>query len=255
MRVRTLLADDEPIARKRLVRLLEQEPDAELVAACGTGPEAVEAVRLHAPDLLFLDVQMPGLDGFGVLEALGPATPPAVVFVTAFDAYAVQAFEANALDYLLKPFDADRFHRTFQRAEERLRRPGPGTEPGQLTALLETLRRQRTMAERLAIRSDGRVTFVRVADIDWIEAASNYVRLHAGKTSHLLRESLSSLETRLDPERFLRIHRTTILHVERLRELQPWFSGEFIAILQDGTRLKVSRGYRDRVARWLGQTL
>ena len=255
MSVRTLLVDDEPLARKRLVRLLEQEPEAELVAACGTGLEAVEAVRRHTPDLLFLDVQMPGLDGFGVLEALGEDSPPAVVFVTAFDAYAIQAFEANALDYLLKPFDADRFHRAFQRAEDRLRRPEAGATPPQLAALLESLYRQRTTAERLAIRAEGRVYFVRVADIDWIEAASNYVRLHSGKTSHLLRESLSSLEARLDPERFLRIHRTTIINVERLRELQPWFSGEFIAILQDGTRLKVSRGYRDRVARWLGQSL
>jgi two-component system LytT family response regulator len=255
MTVRILIADDEPMARRRLERLLESEPEAELVAACGTGTEAVDAVRRHAPDVLFLDVQMPGLDGFGVLEALGEAIPPAVVFVTAFDAYAVQAFEANALDYLLKPFDADRFHRAFQRAEERLRRPEEGTSPAQLTRLLESLNRQRSSAERLAIRSDGRVYFVRAADIDWIETASNYVRLHTGKTSHLLRESLSNLETRLDPERFLRIHRTTVVNVERLRELQPWFSGEFIAILHDGTRLKVSRGYRDRVARWLGQTL
>jgi two-component system LytT family response regulator len=255
VKLRALIADDEPLARRRLERLLEQEPEAELVAACGSGPDAVEAVKLHAPDLLFLDVQMPDLDGFGVLEALGNDIPPAVIFVTAFDAYAIQAFEANALDYLLKPFDADRFHRAFQRAEERIRRPGPEAAPAQLAQLLESLTRQRTTAERLAIRAEGRVYFVRVADIDWIETASNYVRLHSGKTSHLLRESLSSLETRLDPERFLRIHRTTIVNVERLRELQPWFSGEFIAILQDGTRLKVSRGYRDRVARWLGQAL
>jgi two-component system, LytTR family, response regulator len=255
MRVRTLIADDEPLARRRLARLLAAEPEAELVATCSTGSEAVEAVRLRNPELVFLDVQMPGLDGFGVLESLGPAIPPAVIFVTAFDIYAIQAFEANALDYLLKPFDAERFHRAFQRATERLRRPGTETGAAQLTQLLESLNRQRPGTERLAIRADGRVYFLRVADIDWIETASNYVRLHSGKTLHLLREPLSSLETRLDPERFLRIHRTTIVNMERLRELQPWFSGEFIAILQDGTRLKVSRGYRDRVARWLGQTL
>jgi two-component system LytT family response regulator len=253
MTVRILVADDEPMARRRLTRLLEQEPGAELVAACGSGTEAVEAVHRHAPDLLFLDVQMPGLDGFGVLEALGSAAPPAVVFVTAFDSYAIQAFEANALDYLLKPFDADRLHRAFQRVEERLRRPDSEAAPSQLSQLLETLQRQRALVERLAIRNDGRVTFVRVADVDWVESASNYVRLHTGKTSHLLRESLAGLETRLDPARFLRIHRTTIVNVERLRELQPWFSGEFIAILQDGTRLKVSRGYRDRVARLVGR--
>jgi two-component system LytT family response regulator len=255
MTVRTLIADDEPIARRRLVRLLEAEPEAELVAACGTGPEAVEAVRVHAPQLLFLDVQMPGLDGFGVLDSLGAAVPPAVVFVTAFDAYAIQAFEASALDYLLKPFDADRFHRAFARARERVRTPTPGPDSEQLGALLASLTPPRPTPDRLAIRAEGRVYFVRVAEIDWIESASNYVRLHTGKAVHLLREPLTSLETRLDPGRFLRIHRTTVVNVERLRELQPWFSGEFIAILHDGTRLKVSRGYRDRVARWLGQTL
>jgi two-component system LytT family response regulator len=198
---------------------------------------------------------MPGLDGFGVLETLGPAAPPAIVFVTAFDTYAVQAFDANALDYLLKPFDADRFHRAFARARERLQNPASGADRASISALIAGLTRPRQSAERLAIRADGRVYFVRVADIDWIETASNYVRLHTGKTFHLLREPLSTLETRLDPDRFLRIHRTTAVNVERLRELQPWFSGEFIAILHDGTRLKVSRGYRDRVARWLGQTL
>ncbi len=255
MTVRTLVADDEPIARKRLVRLLQDEPEAELVAACGTGVETLEAARAHLPQLIFLDVQMPGLDGFGVLQSLGPVAPPAVVFVTAFDAYAIQAFEANALDYLLKPFDAERFHRAFARARDRIRQPVPGPDPEQLNALIAGLGRQRQTAERLAIRADGRVYFVRAADVDWIETASNYVRLHTGKTSHLLREPLAALEGRLDPERFLRIHRTTVVNVERLRELQPWFSGEFIAILHDGTRLKVSRGYRDRVARWLGRTL
>jgi two-component system LytT family response regulator len=253
MTVRTLVADDEPLARKRLARLLEREPGAELVASCGSGPETVEAVQRHTPDLLFLDVQMPGLDGFGVLEALGPSTPRAVIFVTAFDTYAIQAFEASALDYLLKPFDAERLHRAFLRAEMRLRQTDAEGAPAQLLQLLDGLNRQRVTAERLAIRADGRVYFVRVPDIDWIETAGNYVRLHTGKTTHLLRESLASLEGRLDAGRFLRIHRTTIANLERLKELQPWFSGEFIAILQDGTKLKVSRGYRDRVAKWLGE--
>lgn len=253
MTVRIIVVDDEPLARRRLTRLLEREPGAELIAACGTGHEAVEAVERHAPDLLFLDVQMPGLDGFGVLEALGPSTPPVVIFVTAFDTYAVQAFEASAIDYLLKPFDADRLHRAFERAELRLRQKDTGGAPARLLHLLEELNRRRTTAERLAIRADGRLYFVRVPDIDWIETAGNYVRLHTGKTSHLLRETLASLESRLDAGRFLRIHRTTIANVERVKELQPWFSGEYVAILQDGTRLKVSRGYRDRVARWLGE--
>jgi two-component system LytT family response regulator len=255
MTVRVVVADDEPLARRRLVRLLEEEPDAELVSACANGAEAVEAIRLRAPDVLFLDVQMPALDGFGVLASLRDTPVPAVVFVTAHDSYALQAFEANALDYLLKPFDAERFHRAYLRAKERLRTPAADPNAEKLAELLETLARPRAGADRIAVRSDGKVYFVRAADIDYIEAASNYVRLHTGKNEHLLRESLTSIEGRLDPARFLRIHRTTIINVERIRELQPWFSGEFIAILTDGTRLKVSRGYRDRVSRWLGQSL
>jgi two-component system, LytTR family, response regulator len=255
MTVRVVVADDEPLARRRLVRLLEEEPDAELVSACANGAEAVEAIRSRAPDVLFLDVQMPALDGFGVLASLRDTPVPAVVFVTAHDSYALQAFEANALDYLLKPFDAERFHRAYLRAKERLRTPAADPKAEKLAELLESLARPRAGADRIAVRSDGKVYFVRAADIDYIEAASNYVRLHTGKTEHLLRESLTSIEGRLDPARFLRIHRTTIINVERIRELQPWFSGEFIAILTDGTRLKVSRGYRDRVSRWLGQSL
>jgi two-component system LytT family response regulator len=186
---------------------------------------------------------------------VGPDTPLAAVPLTAFYVDAIKAFGANALDYLLTPFDADRFHRTFTRTQDRLRRPDSGGAPAQLTALLERLTRKRNTAERLAIRTDGRGSLVRVADIDWLETASNYVRLHSGKTSHLLlRESVSGLEARLDPERFLRIHRTTAVNVERQRELRPWFSGEFIAIVPNGTRLNVSRGDRDCVARWLGQT-
>jgi two-component system LytT family response regulator len=252
--VRVVVADDEPLARRRLVRLLEAEPDAELLSACANGTEAVEAIRASAPDLVFLDVQMPALDGFGVLEALREQPPPVVVFVTAHDNYALQAFEASALDYLLKPFDAERFHRAYVRAKERLRTTA-GPDADRLTELLESLAKPKTTLDRIAIRSDGKVYFVRAVDIDWVETASNYVRLHTGKTAHLLRESLSNLEGRLDPAIFLRIHRTTIVNVERIRELQPWFSGEYIAILTDGTRLKVSRGYRDRVTRWLGQSL
>jgi two-component system LytT family response regulator len=255
MTVRVVVADDEPLARRRLVRLLEEESDAELVSACANGAEAVQAIRAGAPDLLFLDVHMPALDGFGVLEALRDAPPPAVVFVTAHDGYALQAFEANALDYLLKPFDAERFHRAYLRAKERLRIAPPDPNSGKLAELLETLAKPKAGTDRIAIRSDGKVYFVRTSDVDYIEAASNYVRLHTGKTEHLLRESLTSIENRLNGERFLRIHRTTIVNVERIRELQPWFSGEFIAILTDGTRLKVSRGYRERVSHWLGQSL
>ncbi len=238
-RLRVLVADDEPLGRQRLVRLLEQEPDAELVSVCADGQSARAAIRRHDPDLLFLDVEMPALDGFGVLRELGGGERPAVVFVTAHAHYALRAFDAQALDYLLKPFDEERFHRAYARARDRLAARGTATPE---------------VPERLAVKNDGRVTFVRTADIDWIEAASNYVRLHVGRETHLIRESMTGIEARLSPGRFLRIHRTMIVNLDRLRELQPWFSGEYIAILADGTRLKVSRGYRDAVQRWLGQS-
>ncbi|MFI5210194.1 MAG: LytR/AlgR family response regulator transcription factor, partial [Gemmatimonadales bacterium] len=226
-RLRVLVADDEPLGRQRLVRLLEQEPDAELVSVCADGQSARAAIRRHDPDLLFLDVEMPALDGFGVLRELGGGERPAVVFVTAHAHYALRAFDAQALDYLLKPFDEERFHRAYTRARDRLA-AHTATPP--------------EVPERLAVKNDGRVTFVRTADIDWIEAASNYVRLHVGRETHLIRESMTGIEARLSPGRFLRIHRTMIVNLDRLRELQPWFSGEYIAILADGTRLKVSRG-------------
>jgi two-component system LytT family response regulator len=239
-RLRVLVADDEPLGRQRLVRLLEQEPDAELVSVCADGQSARAAIRRHDPDLLFLDVEMPALDGFGVLRELGGSERPAVVFVTAHAHYALQAFDAQALDYLLKPFDEERFHRAYVRARDRLTARPPAAGP--------------EVPERLAVKNDGRVTFVRTAEIDWIEAASNYVRLHVGRESHLIRESMTGIEARLSAGRFLRIHRTAIVNLDRLRELQPWFSGEYIAILADGTRLKVSRGYREAVQHWLGQS-
>jgi two-component system, LytTR family, response regulator len=238
-RLRVLVADDEPLGRQRLVRLLEQEPDAELVSVCADGQSTRAAIRRHDPDLLFLDVEMPALDGFGVLRELGGAERPAVVFVTAHAHYALRAFDAQALDYLLKPFDEERFHRAYARARDRLVARGAATPE---------------VPERLAVKNDGRVTFVRTADIDWIEAASNYVRLHVGRETHLIRESMTGIEARLSPGRFLRIHRTMIVNLDRLRELQPWFSGEYVAILADGTRLKVSRGYREAIQRWLGQS-
>ena len=250
--IRVIVADDEPLGRQRLVRLLEGEEGVELVSVCADGREAVEAIRTHEPDLVFLDVQMPDLDGFGVLSALDEGNLPAVVFVTAHDRYALEAFDANALDYLLKPFDTDRFQRMFARVREHLDRRDPAEDARRLQTLLDRLPRRSTL-ERLAVKRDGRVYFLRTADIDWIEAASNYVRLHVGKESHLLRESMNGLAARLDTDRFLRIHRTTIVNVERLRELQPWFSGEYVAILTDGTKLKISRGYRESVVRWLGQ--
>jgi two-component system LytT family response regulator len=243
-RVSVIVADDEPLGRQRLVRLLEREPDAQVVAVCADGVTALSAVRRHNPDLLFLDVQMPSLDGFGLLREMGGNGRPAVVFVTAHDHYALQAFEANALDYLLKPFDEERFHRAYLRARERLA-PPPERDPSSAE--------ENAHPDRLAVKREGTVYFVKIADVDWVEAASNYVRLHTGRETHLLRESMTGIGARLDPRRFLRIHRTAIVNVDRIRELQPWFSGEYVLILQDGTKLKVSRGYREVITRWLGK--
>jgi two-component system LytT family response regulator len=249
--IRTLIVDDEPLARQRLRALLEADPDVELVGECGDGREAVAVLQKIRPDLVFLDVQMPALDGFGVLAAVGGRLP-VVVFVTAHDRYALRAFEVHALDYLLKPFDKDRFHTALARAKAQVRREQDGAVSQRLLDLLKDVREPRNALGRLVVKSGGRVYFVRVEDIDWVEAAGNYVRLHVGKEDHLLRESMAGLEARLDAARFLRIHRSTIVNVERIRELQPAFHGDYAVILRDGTELTLSRGYRDRLQALLG---
>jgi two-component system LytT family response regulator len=252
MRLRTFLVDDEPLARQRLRTLLEAEPDIDLVGECSDGRHAVAALREQAPDLLFLDVQMPLLDGFGVLEALGPERLPVVIFVTAYDRYALRAFEVHALDYLVKPFDRERFRTALARARGQVERARSADVNERLLALLQHVKEARKPLDRLVIKSAGRVCFVRLEEIDWIEAAGNYLRLHAGKETHLLRETMSRLEARLDGRRFLRIHRSTIVNIERIRELQPSFHGDYVVILRDGTELILSRGYRGKLQELLG---
>jgi len=248
--IRTVLVDDEPLARRRLRDLLANEEDFTIVAECGSGREAVAATRKHRPDLLFLDVQMPELDGFDVLAALGADVPPLVVFVTAFDLHAIRAFEVHALDYLLKPFDRARFRDTLARARAVLANGRETSLERRVADLLRKLERERPI-ERLAVRSAGRIHFLRVDEIDWIEAAGNYLRLHVGKETHLLRETMSRMEERLDAERFLRVHRSAIVNLDRVREIAPPGRGEAEVLLRDGTRLGLSRGCRDRVERWL----
>jgi two-component system LytT family response regulator len=255
MKIRALIVDDEPLARARLRTLLSEEPDVEVVGECGDGLEAVAAVQELSPELLFLDVQMPALDGFGVLEALDPARLPVVVFVTAYDRYALRAFEVHALDYLLKPFDRDRFSKALDRARSHLQREGHAEASQRLLELLEDTKSGRKPLERLVIKAAGRVFFLRVEEIDWIEAAGNYVRLHCGSDAHLLRETMNGLGARLDPQRFLRIHRSTIVNVDRIQELQAWFHGDYLVILRDGTQLTLSRGYRQKVQEHFGTTL
>jgi two-component system LytT family response regulator len=252
--IRTVIVDDEPLARQRLRRLLEADPDVAVLGECGDGEQAVGDLRRLRPDLVFLDVQMPGLDGFDVLRALGGDAPPAVVFVTAHDRYALKAFEVHALDYLLKPFDKPRFAAALERAKAQVRQGSAAALSERLRELLQNVP-GRHGPERLMVKSGGRIYFVRVEEIDWVEAAGNYVRLHVGGEEHLLRESLTALERKLDPARFVRVHRSAVVNLERIRELQPAFHGDYVIILRDGTELALSRGCRDRLEEALGHPL
>jgi two-component system LytT family response regulator len=253
VKIRTLIVDDEPLARQRLRTLLEAESDIEIVSECTDGRQAVAAIREERPDLVFLDVQMPLLDGFGVLETLGVDRPPAIVFVTAYDRYALRAFEVHALDYLLKPFDRERFGKALARARSHARQDQSADVSQRLLALLQDVKEARKPLDRLVIKSGGRVCFVRTDEIDWVEAAGNYVKIHVQDEEHLLRETISNLEGRLDPDKFLRIHRSTIVHIERIRELQPAFHGDQVVILRNGTELPLSRSYREKLQERFGE--
>lgn len=252
MKVRTLIVDDEPLARERMRSLLEAEPDIAIVGECRDGREAVDFIRRESPDLVFLDVQIPELDGFQVLEAIAGEKAPAIVFVTAYDQYALQAFEVHAVDYLLKPFDEDRFKRALDRARQALARD-KGDLSEKLLSLLQELKAPQGYIERLVVKSAGRLFFLRTDEIEWVESAGNYVCLHVRGESHLLRETMTSLEARLDPARFARIHRTAIVNIDQIKELQPLFHGEFQVVLRDGTELTLSRGYRDRLQEVIGR--
>jgi two-component system LytT family response regulator len=251
--LRVLVVDAEPLARERLRALLEIDADVKSVVECRNGEEAVTAIHEQSPDLVFLDVQMPGLDGFGALARIESGRMPLVVFVTAYEQYALRAFEVHAVDYLLKPFDRDRFQASLGRAKERLGAPSVRDLERQIRGLLDEMRGGASRyPERLAVKKDGRILSLKVADLDWIEAEGNYVRLHIGKTSYLYREKIVALEECLDPKRFRRIHRSTIVNVARIREFIPWFRKDYRVVLQDGTELTLSRSYKDRVPDLLG---
>ena len=292
MRVRVLIVDDESLARQRVRRLVQSEADVEVVGEAGSGHEAVALIRELRPDLVCLDVQMPGLDGFGVLRELDGGHVPMVLFVTAYDEHAQRAFDVHAVDYVLKPVDEDRFKAAFDKARKQRANAVAAERLGEL---LETVRRLATgsaamaelrgdvagggmgsgllaangnvtgargavgggrangrFASRILVKQDGRMFFVKTTDIDWIEADRNYVRLHVGKTAHTIRERISHLEETLDPRVFARIHRSTIVNLNRVREMQQWFSGDYVVVLEDGTRLRLSRHYRDRVEKQVG---
>jgi two-component system LytT family response regulator len=250
------VADDEPIGRQRLIRLLQAEPDTEVVAACADGEEAVEAIREHVPDVVLLDIQMPQLDGFEVVAALGEAQQPSVIFVTAHDQYALRAFEVRAFDYLLKPVEADRLRSAMDRATSTGQRSAQGSVTRRILTLLEEInaRERGRGRDRLVVRTPERAFFLRADTVDWIEAAGKVVHLHVGRTIHALRESMAELEQELDPIRFVRISRSVIVNLDRIQEIQPWFQGDYVLILADGTRLTSTRGYRDNMRKLLGRS-
>ena len=243
--LRAVVVDDEPLARERIRTLLAGDSAFELVAECGDGAAALEAVTIHSPDLLFLDVQMPEMDGFAVLQSLPTEALPAIVFVTAYDEYAFKAFEVNAVDYLLKPLEPERFRAALQRVRARLDRSGVEEAEPELRALLAQLRAERPAPVRIVVREGERLFFVRAEEVDWIDAAGNYARLHARNKTHLVRETMKSLEARLDPATFVRIHRSVIVNVDRIGSLEPYFHGEYVVTMKDGTRFTSSRSHSE----------
>ncbi|MGH7548618.1 MAG: LytR/AlgR family response regulator transcription factor [Gemmatimonadales bacterium] len=263
--IRTLIVDDEPAAREGMRHLLAGDPEIVVAGECANGREAAAAIMTESPDLVFLDVQMPELDGFGVLRELERDRLPAVVFVTAYDEYALQAFEVHAIDYLLKPFTDERFRESVERAKQQVRHGRLSDLSWKLLALIQgyapiapavpIVRTDQRYLERLVIKSGGRVTLLPVSDIEWIDAEGDYVRIHVGKAWHLLRETMKGVETQLDPGRFVRIHRSTIVNLEKVKELQPFFRGEYVVVLHNGTTLKLSRGYREHLEAQLGRRI
>ncbi|MEK6286193.1 MAG: LytTR family DNA-binding domain-containing protein [Acidobacteriota bacterium] len=254
-RIRVLIVDDEPLARRKIRRMLAHDPEVEILADSANGREAIAAIGAQNPDLVFLDVQMPEIDGFDVLESIAEPQIPLVIFVTAYDQYALRAFEVSAVDYLVKPFDRTRFEKALQRAKSRLASERGDNLNRQTLALLAELKAKPSHIERLVIKAGGRAFFLKTEEIDWIEAEGKYVRLHAGKESYLLREAIGSMEGQLDPKKFPRIHRSTIVNIERVRELQPWFHNEYRVILKDGTELMLSRSCRKKLGELLGSAL
>lgn len=242
--MRIVIADDETLAREKLRLMLDAEPDVQVLAECQDGTEALQALTTYKPDLLMMDIQMPNLDGFEVLSKSPTADMPMVIFTTAYDRHAVRAFEAHALDYLLKPFDQERLHDAVDRARAELLKADDREATRRILSYLsETAGKQRS-DRRLVIKSGGRVLFLNFDEIDWLEAAANYVKINVGKQSYLLRKGIGEIADRLDPGQFVRIHRSTIVNIERIKELQPVNSGEYIVVLKDGKELSCSRGYR-----------
>jgi two-component system, LytTR family, response regulator len=243
--MRVLIVDDEPIARRGLRRLLDPEPDVEIIGEAASGTAAIEAIESLKPELVFLDIQMPEMDGLEVVAAITPEKMPAVVFVTAYDKYAIEAFDLNAADYVLKPVDPERFGRALERARHRLTTGDRGDVEERLMRLLEQVRP--SQRERLVIRSAGKIQFVAIDDIDWINAEDNYVRIYAAGKTYLMRETVTGIEGRLNPSHFVRIRRSTIVRIDRIQEIKPLLNGTFEILLEDGTRVVSARRFRDAI--------
>jgi two-component system LytT family response regulator len=261
-KIRALVVDDESLAREVLLVMLGGDSEIEVIAECRNGREAVAAIRRESPDVVFLDIQMPEMDGFQVIEEVGVERMPVTVFVTAFDKHALRAFEAHALDYLLKPFDHDRFNTTLHRAKTRVRQQTIGKIGENLFAMMQDMQLKtgelssktddtkpdqtshKESIDRVVIKSSGRIYFLKTEEIDWVEGAGDYLSLHSGNSTHLIRETMGDFHTKLNPKKFLRIHRSTIVNIERIKDIRPLFKGEYVITLTDGRRLKSSRGYR-----------
>lgn len=282
-KIRTLVIDDEPAARRGVTMLLERDPDVLVIGEAASGKEAVQKILSEKPDLVFLDVQMPELNGFKVLEAIGGQHSPAVIFVTAYDQHALQAFDVNAVDYLLKPFEDDRFWAAVRRAKAEIVRRQTDALSNKLSHLLNYLQTNTLppgaepsasaqaaapapaaapaapsdtiTRDRILLKSGGEIYFLKADEIDWIEAEGDYMKFHAGGRMHLLRETMGNLESRLDGKRFIRIHRSTIVNIDRVKKLSPSFAGEYAVILHDGTKLRLSRGYHDRLQELMRNSL
>ena len=256
--IRTIIADDEHLARQKLRLLLGSEPGVQVVAECQNGEETVDAVHTHKPDLLLIDIRMPDMDGFEVLGKIVTDEMPSIVFTTAYDQFAIRAFDARALDYLLKPFEQERLHEAIERTRAELLKSHNLNLTSHILNLggqSESQTESRPVDDRMVIRAGGKVVFIDVKEIDWIEAAANYVKLNVGKESYLLREGIGSISERLDPDRFVRIHRSVLVNVSKIKELQPCDSGEYIAVLKNGKELSCSRGYRTQLQRVIGKTI
>lgn len=253
MKYEALIVDDEPLARRSIRKHLKAFPEFEVAGECGDGESAVAAIRDKKPDLVFLDIQLPEFDGFDVIRSVEKHEMPVTIFVTAYDRYALQAFEAHALDYLLKPFSEDRFRDSLLRARRTLEMGKQQPPNHQLSRLLDEMTKKKDYLERIPVPAKGRFLFLNVRDLDWIEAEGNYLRLHGSTTSHLIRGNMNEMEAKLDPDKFMRIHRSTIVNLQRIREVQPWFHGHHRVVMTSGQELKLSRYQKNKLRLLLGK--